>query len=79
MVRGLRRSAGLNLLSFAAQLNLGDETFLDLLQWFLTSLRENKYQVAHYTDGISGCGDSVLSVIRKEFFKIIKVVIHRIR
>lgn len=79
MIKGLRRCAGLNLLSFAIQLNLNSETFLDLLQWFLTSLRENKHQVAHYSDEISGCGDSVLSAIRTEFFKIIKIVIAKIK
>ena len=41
MMKGLRRSAGLNLLSFAMQMNVDDMIFLDLLQWFVTSLRAN--------------------------------------
>ena len=75
MIKGLRRSAGLELLSFAAQTNVGIGTFFDILQWFLTSLRANKQQVAHYSDDIAGCGDSVLSAIRKQFFKVIKTII----
>ena len=75
MIHGLRRSAGLNLLSFGAQCNVGLGTFKDVLQWFLTSLRANKHQVAHYSDGISGCGDSVLAAIRTQFFEILKVVV----
>ena len=42
MMKGLRRSAGLNLLSFAMQINVDRKVFLDLLQWFLTSLRANR-------------------------------------
>lgn len=75
MIRGLRRSAGLELLSFAIQTNIGMGTFFDILQWFLTSLRDNKMQVAHYSDKIHGCGDSVLNAIRRQFFKVIKSVI----
>ena len=65
MIKGLRRSAGLNLLSFSATKNIGIGTFKDILAWFLTSLRDNKHTVAHYSDGIQGCGDQVLSAIRK--------------
>ena len=64
MLKGLRRSAGLDLISFAIQTNIGFGTFVDILQWFLTSLRFNSHNVAHYTDKISGCGDSVISAIR---------------
>ena len=39
MLKGLRRSAGLDLISFAIQTNIGNGTFLDLLAWFLTALR----------------------------------------
>lgn len=79
MIKGLRRSAGLNLISFGVSKNIEPETFFDLLQWFLTSVRANKQSVAHYTDGISGCGDSIIDSIRKEFFKIIKAVITMIK
>ena len=79
MVKGLRRSTGLNLLSFTIQLNLSQETFNDTLQWFLTLMRANKHNVAHYTDDISGCGDEVLAAIRKEFFKVIKAVVTKIK
>ena len=65
MIKGLRRSAGLELLSFAIDTNIGIGTFFDILQWFLTSMRGNKQIVAHYSDGIEGCGDSVLNAIRK--------------
>ena len=34
MVKGLRRSAGLNLISFAIRTTLGIGTVLDLVQWF---------------------------------------------
>lgn len=79
MVKGLQRSAGLNLLSFGIRTNIGLGTYRDLLQWFLTSMRQNKHQVAHYSDGIAGCGDSVLTAIRKQFFKIIKTIITTIK
>ena len=78
MIKGLRRSAGLDLISFAIKMNLGMGTFLDIMQWFLTSLRANRHKVAHYSDKITGCGDSVLASIRKQFFKIIKVIIMKI-
>lgn len=35
--------------------------------------------MAHYSDDISGCGDSVLSAIRAQFFKVIKVIITKIK
>ena len=79
MIKGLRRSAGLDLISFAIKKNIGLGTFLDIMQWFLTALRANKNRVAHYSDKIQGCGDSVLAAIRKQFFKIIKVVISKIK
>lgn len=79
MIKGLRRSAGLNLISFAIKCNIGLGTFLDIKQWFLTSLRQNRNVVAHYSDKIQGCGDSVLAAIRSQFFKIIKVIISRIK
>ena len=42
-------------------------------------MRANKHNVAHYTDDISGCGDEVLAAIRKEFFKVIKAVVTKIK
>ena len=68
MMKGLRRSAGLNLLNFAMQMDIGKLVFLDLLQWFTATLRANRDEVAHYTDNITGCGDSVVAAISKEFF-----------
>ena len=65
MMKGLRRSAGLDLISFGIGLNVGAGTFMDLLQWFTTSLRGNQHRVAHYSDNIYGCGDSVLAAIRR--------------
>ena len=78
-MKGLRRSAGLNLLNFAMQMDLDRWVFMDLLQWFVTSLRANRDQVAHYTDNITGCGDSVVAAIGKEFFQIIKQVVLKIK
>ena len=78
-MKGLRRSAGLNLLNFAMQMDLERWVFMDLLQWFVTSLRANRDQVAHYTDNITGCGDSVVAAIGKEFFQIIKQVVLKIK
>ena len=43
MIKGLRRSAGLDLISFTMKMNLGMGTFLDIMQWFLTSLRANRH------------------------------------
>lgn len=42
-IKGLRRSAGLDLISFGIQTNIGAGTFQDLLQWFLTALRANRH------------------------------------
>jgi hypothetical protein len=28
----------------------------DLIAWFTSSLRQNKNQMAHYLDGLKGCG-----------------------
>ena len=75
MINGLRRSAGLELISFAIQTNINEGTFLDILQWFETSLRNNQMQVVHYSDKIKGCGESVMNAIRRQFFKVIKSVI----
>jgi hypothetical protein len=79
MIRGLCRSAGLNLISYGIGLNIGIGTFMDLIQWFTTSVRSNKHRVAHYSDNISGCGDSVLAAIRTQFFRIIKGLITKIK
>ena len=79
MIRGLCRSAGLNLISYGLALNIGLGTFLDLIQWFTISVRNNQHRVAHYSDNISGCGDSVLAAIRIQFFSIIKVLITKIK
>ena len=43
MIKGLRRSAGLDLISFTIKMNLGMGTFMDIMQWFLTSLRANRH------------------------------------
>ena len=79
MLKGFRRLTGLNLLSFATQLNVNNETFCDLVQWLLKSLRQKESQVAHYSDNIEGCGESVLTEIRIEFFKIINMILVRIK
>jgi hypothetical protein len=42
LVNGLRRSAGLHFLNFIMGLNMAPQVFLDLLQWFSSSLRNNK-------------------------------------
>ena len=78
-MKGLRRSAGLNLLNFAMQMDLNKWVFMDLLQWFVTSLRANLDEVAHYTDNITGCGESVIAAISKEFFQIIKQVVAKLK
>ena len=77
-MKGLRRSAGLNLLNFGMS-KRHTQAFMDLIQWFVTSLRANLDQVAHYTDNISGCGDSVISAISNEFFQIIKRIVLKIK
>ena len=79
MIKGLRRSAGLNLISFGIGMNMGLGTFMDLMQWFTSALRGKSHRVAHYSDKIKGCGDSVLASIRQQFFKIIKVIITKLR
>ena len=75
MIRGMRRSAGLELISFAIDANISKSSFFDILQWFETSLRNNSMQVVHYADKIKSCGDSVLKAIQRQFFKVIKSVI----
>ena len=62
MVAGLRRSAGLNLLSYAAMSKIGRK--LDVFMWFVSSLKSNDKVLSHYSDGLTGCGDSVLRAVR---------------
>jgi hypothetical protein len=73
MVGGLRRCAGLNLLSYAAmsKVNKKNEVFM----WFVSSLRSGDKVLSHYSDGLTGCGDSVLKAVRRQFFKLIKAIL----
>ncbi len=46
--------------------------------WFASSLRGNKNVIAHYLDGIKGCGEAVEEQIRINFFVIIYEIINKI-
>ena len=45
LVNGLKRSSGLNLISFAMNLNYSHQHFFDMIQWLQSSLRDNQMQV----------------------------------
>ena len=75
LVNGLRRSAGLDLISFAMEQTHSQELFYESLQWFSGSLRFNKGKTTHYLDGLEGCGAEAEKGVRKQFFAIIKRVI----
>ena len=59
LVNGLKRSSGLNLISFAMNLNYSHQHFFDMIQWLQSSLRDNQMQVYHYLTGTEGSGDNV--------------------
>lgn len=67
------------MLNFASNLNGNPQIFYDVLQWLQSSLRDNKNKVAHFLDGLSGCGDRIEDGIRAQFFKIIEKIIFKIQ
>ena len=73
MVGGLRRCAGLNLLSYAAMSKMHKKN--EVFMWFVSSLRSTDKVLSHYSDGLTGCGDSVLKAVRRQFFKLIKAIV----
>ena len=77
MVNGIRRSAGLNLISFAAGIHLYKKT--EVFQWFVSSLRSGDRAISHYSDGLTGCGDSIMNGVRIQFFKIIKTILTQLK
>ena len=79
MLKGYRRLSGIKLLSFAIEKNLDIDTFCDLIQWLLKSLRDKEGQIAHYSDNIQGCGESIMNQICNDFFNIIKMILVRIK
>ena len=79
LVHGLRRSAGLNLLHFGMGLHGEEQVFFDMLQWFSSSLRQRKQLTAHFLDGLAGCGLSCETSIRAQFFKILHIVLLKLK
>lgn len=79
LVRGLRRSAGLNLINFGMGLHGNPRVFQDVLQWFSASLRNRKNTTVHFLDGLAGCGNSCESGIREQFFKILDKVLLKLK
>jgi len=71
MIGGLRRAAGMNLLNFAMSLQIPDPAYFLLLQWFQSTLRSGTCEVVHYMERVSGCGENVHAIARKEFFSIL--------
>jgi hypothetical protein len=51
-----KRVAGLKLLGQLMNLELPQKHKYDLMNWFCSSLRGNKNQMAHYLDDLKGCG-----------------------
>lgn len=50
-----------------------------MMNWFCSSLRHNKNQLAHYLDDLKGCGNHLEEATRKNFFKIINSLINRLK
>ena len=79
MIYGLRRSAGLNLIKFGLELGGDEKIFLDILDWFSASLRRQKNRTVHFLDGVEGCGTSCENGIRSQFFKILELIILKLK
>ena len=78
-MKGLRRSAGLEILEFAMQNTTTNDVFFDALQWFMGSLLKNKSCATHYLEGLEGCGSDVEHSIQTKFFNIIRRVIFELK
>lgn len=50
------------------------------MSWFCGSLRGNKNpHVAHYLDGLKGCGLHLEELARENFFEILKGMVHQLK
>ena len=79
MIWGLRRAAGMNLINFAISMLIPDQAFYILLQWFQKTLRGGTGDVVHFMNKVSGCGEIVHAIARKEFFSILQTATQRLK
>ena len=75
-----KRVAGLKLLGSLLNFELPQYHRYDLMSWFCGSLRGNKNpHVAHYLDGLKGCGQHLEELARDNFFEILKGMVHQLK
>jgi len=58
---------------------LNKSWFEDSLNWFCTSLRNNKNTLAHYLDNLRGCGTSLEDKARGYFFNVLNTFVRSLK
>lgn len=63
-IRAMFRVAGLKLLGHLSSLDLPKDKRFSYLNWFGSSLRNNTNTLAHFLDGVKGCGEHIAHQLR---------------
>jgi len=69
----------MNLINSAMSTRIPDQAFFLLLQWFQSTLRNGTGDVVHFMKKVSGCGEIVHTIARKEFFSILKTATQKLK
>lgn len=56
-----------------------EESRFSIFTWFCSALRNKKNKLAHFTNGLKGMGDYLVTKSRVEFFKIISGIVNQIK
>ena len=78
IIRGLRRVAGLRVFNKSLASNTGD-VFYDALHLWQAGLRKNKAKLAHFLEGVIGCGGYIERKIREEFYYSVRIISEKLR
>ena len=78
-VNAMKRICGFRLIARLSYVNHPIDTCIEYLNWFCSSLRHNTNVLAHYTDGVSGCGEHLQNELKKSFFLVFNGIVKQLK
>ena len=78
-IKAINRYCGFRIIGHLASTYMNDETLTSWFNWFCSSLRNGKNELAHYSDGLDGMGEYLLNRCRTSFFSIYNGIVLQLK